>query len=316
MFGSQALEVAIGLTLVFFLFAAAASSVVEVISALYQKRAKDLEDALERMLGGPPPVPRPDVPTSVASTSVFKGISPTGAKRGIWPLKFGAAKPSYLSAKAFADSIAEIILRAKLQTNTAEELYDALPQGLRERLKPILNANGSDLASGNVPLVGGAGLSLHGTTEKVGADVWTYGYPLTSPPDEDSPSWKFDGRFLQGYVTRHVDYGEARIPSYELDMRAPEGLSGAPIMLFRSTEVVGVVYGVTDVRRIEEWATVDPDTGEPRPEIQRVESFALAHQAETLANLAGAAMEGKPLKRFLADSAASAESDLARLYGR
>lgn len=144
MFGSQALEVAIGLTLVFFLFAAAASSVVEVISALYQKRAKDLEAALERMLGGPPPVPRPDVPTSVASTSVFKGISPAGAKRGIWPVKFGAAKPSYLSAKAFADSVAEIVLKAKLQTNTAEELYDALPQGLRERLKPILNEVGAD----------------------------------------------------------------------------------------------------------------------------------------------------------------------------
>jgi hypothetical protein len=40
MFGSQAIEVAIGLVLAFFLLATAASAVVEVISALYQKRPK------------------------------------------------------------------------------------------------------------------------------------------------------------------------------------------------------------------------------------------------------------------------------------
>jgi hypothetical protein len=143
MFGSQALEVAIGLTLVFFLFAAAASSVVEVISALWQKRAKDLEAALGRMLGGQPPAPKLNVPTSIPETSVFKGISPV-TKRGIWPVKWGETKPSYLSAKAFADATAEIIGKAKEATGTAEELYDALPQGLRARLQPVLKDVGAD----------------------------------------------------------------------------------------------------------------------------------------------------------------------------
>src|SRR5215211_2641025 len=143
MFGSQALEVAIGLTLVFFLFATAASSIVEVISALYQKRAKDLEAALRRMTGGQPPAPNPRVPTSVPETEVFNAISPD-TKRGIWPVRWGKARPSYLSAKAFADSAAEIIIKAKAATATADELYDVLPQALRARLQPILKEVGAD----------------------------------------------------------------------------------------------------------------------------------------------------------------------------
>jgi hypothetical protein len=143
MFGSQALEVAIGLTLLFFLFASAASSVVEVISALFQKRAKDLEAALGRMLGDQAPAPQPNVPTSIPETSVFKGISP-GTKRGIWPVRWGTARPSYLSAKAFGESVAEIIVKAKEATATADELYDSLPQGLRARLQPILKEAGAD----------------------------------------------------------------------------------------------------------------------------------------------------------------------------
>jgi len=72
MFGSQAIEVAIGLVLAFFLLATAASAVVEVISALYQKRAKDLEAALNRMQGPPGTVKDPvgDVPLKVQETSV------------------------------------------------------------------------------------------------------------------------------------------------------------------------------------------------------------------------------------------------------
>jgi hypothetical protein len=143
MFGSQALEVAVGLTLVFFLFAAAASSVVEVISALYQKRAKDLEATLDRMLGAAPAAGQPGVPASLSATSVFKGISP-GTKRGIWRLRWGEARPSYLSAKAFADAAAEIIGKAKEATATADQLYEALPQGLRARLQPVLKEVGAD----------------------------------------------------------------------------------------------------------------------------------------------------------------------------
>jgi hypothetical protein len=132
MFGSQTLEVAIGLVLVFFLLAAAASSVVEAIAALFKKRATDLESALESMLGGNAPALR-DIPQKVADTTVFKLIAPK-AKRG----------PSYLSAKAFADSVVEIVIKAKDATTSAEELYKSLPVNLSDWLEPVVKEVGAD----------------------------------------------------------------------------------------------------------------------------------------------------------------------------
>jgi hypothetical protein len=141
MFGSQAIEVAIGLVLAFFLLATAASAVVEVISALWDKRAKDLDAALDRMQGASGTakdlVGKP--PSRVQDTSVFQAISPPGVRRGILPKRWGTVKPSYLSAKAFADAVAEMIVKAKHATTTADELYDALPQTLRDRLQPIVS---------------------------------------------------------------------------------------------------------------------------------------------------------------------------------
>ena len=145
MVGSQALEMAIGLTLIFFLLASTASAVLEVISALLQKRAKDLEAALVGMLDTPP-APQPGVPTKVADTSSFQSISPhRDVEWGVWKLKWRRTyKPSYVSAKAFANSVAEIIGKAKDATATAEQLYDALPKALGERLRPIVTEVGAD----------------------------------------------------------------------------------------------------------------------------------------------------------------------------
>ncbi len=50
MFGSQALETAIGLALLFFVLAALASGIVENISRLLRKRARDLERTIGKML--------------------------------------------------------------------------------------------------------------------------------------------------------------------------------------------------------------------------------------------------------------------------
>ena len=52
MFGSQALETAIGLALLFFVLASAASAIVEAASRILQKRARDLEATLHDMLTG------------------------------------------------------------------------------------------------------------------------------------------------------------------------------------------------------------------------------------------------------------------------
>ncbi|MEM9203985.1 MAG: hypothetical protein AAGC53_20275 [Actinomycetota bacterium] len=59
MFGSQALETAIGLVVMFFVIALASSTIVEIYSRLLTKRGKDLEAVITVMLqgGGDPPDP-------------------------------------------------------------------------------------------------------------------------------------------------------------------------------------------------------------------------------------------------------------------
>ena len=140
MFGSQTLDVAIGLALTFFLIAAAASAVVEAISALMARRATDLEKALIEMIDGRDSTD----PKGLSETAVFKSISDPNNKRGIWKFKWGQAKPSYLSAKTFGDAVAEMIRTAKDASNTADDFFDALPAGLRARLEPIVKEVGAD----------------------------------------------------------------------------------------------------------------------------------------------------------------------------
>jgi hypothetical protein len=87
--------------------------------------------------------------------------------------------------------------------------------------------------------------------------------------------------------------------SYELDMPAPEGLSGAPVVLHGTKAVVGVVYGHNDVALVEEHATVDDETGARSPEVLRIVSFGLAHHTHTLHELRGKATGGRPLKELV-----------------
>ena len=52
MFGSQALDTAIGLVLLLFILATAASSILELVNRLRRSRATNLEKALGSLLGG------------------------------------------------------------------------------------------------------------------------------------------------------------------------------------------------------------------------------------------------------------------------
>src|SRR5262245_11195357 len=58
MFGSQALETAIGLAVMFFILASAASIVTESISRVFKKRSGDLERTLKEMLTSAAPESR------------------------------------------------------------------------------------------------------------------------------------------------------------------------------------------------------------------------------------------------------------------
>ena len=111
--------------------------------------------------------------------------------------------------------------------------------------------SGLDLAIARVDeLVPTLGLTV-ANDEEIGQnlDVVTYGYPLglvTHSPDGDAVI-SVPGRVLRGYVTRVFtaqpgDY--ARTLTIELDMPAPAGLSGAPLLVMgMELKLVGVVYG-------------------------------------------------------------------------
>src|SRR6478735_966378 len=118
MFGSQALETAIGLAAMFFIIATAASSITEFISRFLNKRARDLEksiaalfegDNLEKLLkdkkGKQARAEVSKVLAWLKETSVWQSAAASSGKT-LW--KRNPKGPSYLSAKLFADAVAEL----------------------------------------------------------------------------------------------------------------------------------------------------------------------------------------------------------------
>jgi hypothetical protein len=161
-------------------------------------------------------------------------------------------------------------------------------------------ATGHDLAVASVDLHPLADLRLSSRGLTSGDDVWTFGFPHTrvSAKENGQLSFQLEGRYLQGYVTRgflHDQPGFRRTPSYELDMPAPAGLSGAPLFKLNTLEVVGVVYGANETGSIVQMAEEDPETGERTPYIERILAFGLAHQEFTLHGVQGPATGGRRL---------------------
>jgi hypothetical protein len=84
MFESQPIETAIGLVLMFFVIALAASSLVEIISQVFKLRANDLETAVGQMLTGQVP-PMPSKVSSSRWTSAHLGIDANATDRALTP---------------------------------------------------------------------------------------------------------------------------------------------------------------------------------------------------------------------------------------
>lgn len=151
----------------------------------------------------------------------------------------------------------------------------------------IERVGNADLAVGRINFGGELGLRISDKLPTLGAPVWTFGYPLTQQVTLPGGTrfFKSHPRLLKGHITRrfvheHPELGN--VPSWELSFAAPEGLSGAPLFLDGTLDVVGVIYGNNDAAVIDEFASYDPTTGKREPEIQRIVSFGLAHYLTTL----------------------------------
>jgi hypothetical protein len=130
MFGSQALDTAIGLVLMLFVLATAASSILELISRLNRSRAKNLQRTLGELLGG---IGNGGADAQAAlealqRTSVYAAATDSS----------GGTAPAYLSAKSFADAVLELASDAGSTPDVV------LPSQLRERLQALLQESSND----------------------------------------------------------------------------------------------------------------------------------------------------------------------------
>jgi V8-like Glu-specific endopeptidase len=158
----------------------------------------------------------------------------------------------------------------------------------------------SDLAIAKVPYLPSSNIQLRTTPARMGDEVWTFGYPLTSVRVDEKQRRYFlaHPRLFRGHILRSFVYDhpfDGATPSYELSFSAPEGLSGAPLFLAGTLDVIGVIYGTNDAIAIEERAQVDPQTGARTPETQRIVSFGLAHHTSTLLSAIAAPTDGRTL---------------------
>jgi hypothetical protein len=159
--------------------------------------------------------------------------------------------------------------------------------------------SGVDLATARTGLMGSP-LRLSAGLSGIAHDVGCIGYPGTIGRRTDGlfGQLRFDqqGRWLEGYVTQAFVYerpDHKRIRSWEIDMPAPSGLSGAPVILLRATDnhpvFIGVVYGSHTVPSDIGSADAMP-SGYP---------FALAHFTDSLHALRGDVLGNQTLGEYM-----------------
>ncbi len=146
---------------------------------------------------------------------------------------------------------------------------------------------GHDLATARVDLDAEEAWPLYQGVMVPGMRCWSFGYPLPErrPEPTGDVTFAVAPRFVRGYVMRRYNGAIALgrpVPCGELDMTAPPGLSGGPVVFEGSDHILGAYFG----RR----TTKVPDE-DPAP----LYSFSLAYDNEVLAGLKGAATGGKTI---------------------
>ena len=107
MFGSQVLEVMIGLLLIYLSLSVACSGIKEVLAAIFDLRSKTLEKAIRTMLHDA----NGTVTQQIFNYPVIAGTAPEGKK------------PSYISARNFALALCEVLAPADAgQARTVQQL--------------------------------------------------------------------------------------------------------------------------------------------------------------------------------------------------
>ena len=143
--GMPALDLAIGLSFVFLLLSLLASTIQEFIAAFFGLRARTLQEGLRNMLAGDK-----DVVAAFYKHPLIDALYRGKVKRE--DLGKGGLRrtkgPSYVSPRAFATFVLDAVAPSEGQLNvfkTAEGTLEGLPDAVKSRLQPLLDAAGNDL---------------------------------------------------------------------------------------------------------------------------------------------------------------------------
>lgn len=124
MFGSETLEVAIGLFFIYWLLSIICSALNEIISCIFSIRAKTLEKGIRNLLNDP------------EGTGLTKDFYNHGL---IKALKKGRKNPSYIPARTFALALMDIIFPSELShSKKIEEVRDTIAKIQNDKLKETL----------------------------------------------------------------------------------------------------------------------------------------------------------------------------------
>jgi hypothetical protein len=148
MFGSTAIDVAIGLVLIYFLLAVLVSTLNEFIAAAGEWRAKNLEIGLNTLLKG----------NDAGGTALITSFYEHGLVRSMYTRRFfqagpnpGGKKPSYIPARIFARALEDILLPANpaAPPRTLAQLRQSvstLPEGpTRQAISALLEEAGTEI---------------------------------------------------------------------------------------------------------------------------------------------------------------------------
>src|SRR3954468_20973366 len=105
--GLPALDVATGLAFLFFLLSTVASAINEGIASIRAKRARNLEQAVARLLGDGDPMNTDDALPNALGPLVFENWRIKALVKDPNSPKKRENRPSYIPARAFSRAVAE-----------------------------------------------------------------------------------------------------------------------------------------------------------------------------------------------------------------
>jgi hypothetical protein len=240
----------------------------------------------------------------------------------VFPLVFGHRKPegfdiAGVAGTAFVPAPGVVVSCAHCFGGLDEWEY-ALAKVVVDESSPVglitdiaLHPDGYDLAVGRVSDARFRPLPPFELKDAgIGADVLAPGYPLPRRwrRSMDEPvQFEVTVRGLRGHVTSDGivsglgQYGS--LPSVEVDMQIPGGLSGAPLFdwgfIQNPLKLVGVVRG-TSVLLSTRDEPFPADEDDDADEVER-HTFGLASPAIAVASLRGPATDGRPLGEIISE---------------